>query len=165
MRMMGVKVRSELNRIINLLKDQIEDINGYIEYLEERWWGVTRKALTLAAGDDCVDAKRYAREALLIEKLIKLFKNAKLALEAVIIRLETVNEVGELLPLLSPVSKVLETLSKRLEEYLPDVAKSLSEAHDVLVRAVGKPLNVDLEGATMSVSSEEVHEEVEEHEE
>ena len=144
---MGVKIRSEIDQVINLLKDQIENIGGYIEYLEDRWWGVSRKALSLMASGECADAREYAREALLIEKLIRLFRNARLALEAVIVRLETINEVGELLPLLMPVTKVLETLAERLEKYLPEVSKALFDAHDTIVKATGRPLNMNMEGS------------------
>ncbi|MCD6431549.1 hypothetical protein J7L33_02450 [Candidatus Bathyarchaeota archaeon] len=73
-----------------------------------------------------------ANEMAEVRKLIKFLYNVELAIERVILRLETVRELSDIIIDLKPALRILQSVSKQLFEFLPDVSSELSEVNDVI---------------------------------
>ena len=73
-----------------------------------------------------------ANEIAEIKKLTKFLYHVELAIERVILRLETIRELSDIIIDLKPALRMLQNVSKELFEVLPDVSSELSRVNDVI---------------------------------
>ena len=71
-----------------------------------------------------------ANEMSEVRKLIKFLYNIELAIERVILRLETIKELNDIVFDLKPALKLLQGVSQQLFEVLPDVSSELSKVNE-----------------------------------
>jgi len=77
-------------------------------------------------------AKMYANELAEIRKTNKTVSNAKLSMEQVQIRLNTVSELGDVVVTLSPCMSLIKGLSTSLGSMMPEVADSMQDLSSML---------------------------------
>ena len=77
-------------------------------------------------------AKMYANELAEIRKTNKTVSNAKLSMEQVQIRLNTVSELGDVVVTLSPCRSLIKGLSTSLGGMMPEVADSMQDLSSML---------------------------------
>ncbi len=77
-------------------------------------------------------AKMYASELAEIRKTNKTVSNAKLSMEQVQIRLNTVSELGDVVVTLSPCMSLIKGLSTSLGGMMPEVADSMQDLSSML---------------------------------
>jgi hypothetical protein len=73
-----------------------------------------------------------ANEIAEIRKLLKFLCNVQLAIERVILRLETIKELSEIVVDLKPALKLLQNVSRDLFQVLPDVSTELSKVNSAI---------------------------------
>lgn len=73
-----------------------------------------------------------ANEISEVKKLIKFLYHVELAIERVILRLETMRELSDIIIDLKPALRMLQNVSKELFEVLPDVSSELGKVNDVI---------------------------------
>ncbi|MCW3994516.1 MAG: hypothetical protein NWE85_08170 [Candidatus Bathyarchaeota archaeon] len=73
-----------------------------------------------------------ANEVAEVKKLVKFLYHVELAIERVILRLETIRELSDIIIDLKPALRMLQKVSKELFEVLPDVSSELSRVNDVI---------------------------------
>lgn len=73
-----------------------------------------------------------ANEISEIRKLIKFLYNVQLAIERVVLRLETIRELSEIVVDLKPALKLLQDVSHDLFQVLPDVSSELSNVNSAI---------------------------------
>jgi division protein CdvB (Snf7/Vps24/ESCRT-III family) len=74
----------------------------------------------------------YAGEIIEIRKLIEFLHDVEIAIERVIIRLETIQELSDIVIDLKPALKLLQSVSQQLFEVLPDVSSELTRVKDAI---------------------------------
>ena len=67
-----------------------------------------------------------------VRKLIKFLYHVELAIERVILRLETIKEFADVVVDLKPSLKLLQSVSQQLFEVLPDVSSELSKVNEAI---------------------------------
>jgi division protein CdvB (Snf7/Vps24/ESCRT-III family) len=73
-----------------------------------------------------------ANEIAEVRKLAQLFYNMELGIERVILRLETIKELGDVVADLKPALRLLQGVSQQLFELLPDVSSELSKVNETI---------------------------------
>lgn len=73
-----------------------------------------------------------ANEIAEVRKLINFLYNVELAIERVILRLETIKELSDVVIDLKPALKLLQHVSQELFEFLPDVSTELGRVNDTI---------------------------------
>jgi division protein CdvB (Snf7/Vps24/ESCRT-III family) len=73
-----------------------------------------------------------ATEIAEVRKLVKFLYNVQLAIERVIMRLETIKELGDVVADLKPALKLLQGVSQELFQVLPDVSSELSNVNSTI---------------------------------
>ncbi len=73
-----------------------------------------------------------ANEIAEIRKLIKFLYNVQLAIERVVLRLETIRELSEIVVDLKPALKLLQDVSQDLFQVLPDVSTELNNVNSTI---------------------------------
>ncbi len=64
--------------------------------------------------------------------MIKFLYNVELAIERVILRLETIRELSDIVVDLKPALRILQSVSQQLFEVLPDVSSELSKVNEAI---------------------------------
>ena len=77
-------------------------------------------------------AAMCANEIAEVRKLIKFLYNVQLAIERVILRLETIKELSEIVVDLKPALKLLQNVSQELFQVLPDVSTELNTVNETI---------------------------------
>jgi hypothetical protein len=70
-----------------------------------------------------------ATELAEVRKLVKFLYNVQLAIERVILRLETIKELGDIVSDLKPALRLLQNISQELFQVLPDVSSELDNVN------------------------------------
>ena len=74
----------------------------------------------------------YANEVAEIRKIINFLHSVELAIERVILRLETIKELSDIVIDLKPALKLLQNVSQELFQFLPDVSSELTRVNDTI---------------------------------
>jgi len=90
------------------------------------------KIVEATKGNNQAYAKMYANELAEIRKTNKTVSNAKLSMEQVQIRLNTVSELGDVVVTLSPCMSLIKGLSTSLGGMMPEVADSMQDLSGML---------------------------------
>jgi division protein CdvB (Snf7/Vps24/ESCRT-III family) len=77
-------------------------------------------------------AAMCATEIAEVRKLVKFLYNVQLAIERVVMRLETIKELGDIVADLKPALKLLQGVSQELFQVLPDVSSELSNVNSAI---------------------------------
>ncbi len=77
-------------------------------------------------------AAMCANEIAEVRKLIKFLYSVQLAIERVILRLETIKELSDIVVDLKPALKLLQNVSADLFQVLPDVSSELNNVNDAI---------------------------------
>ena len=77
-------------------------------------------------------AAMCATELAEVRRLVKFLYSVQLAIERVILRLETIKELSELVVDLKPALRLLQNVSQELFQVLPDVSTELNSVNDTI---------------------------------
>lgn len=77
-----------------------------------------------------------ANEIAEVRKLIQFLHNVELAIERVILRLETIKELSEIVTDLKPALRLLQRVSQDLFNVLPDVSSELSKVNETITETL-----------------------------
>jgi hypothetical protein len=77
-----------------------------------------------------------ANEVAEVRKLIQFFYNVELAIERVILRLETIKELSDVVGDLKPALKLLQNVSQELFNVLPDVSSELTKVNETITETL-----------------------------
>lgn len=137
------------------LKTQHEKLEETAAKLEQRDRILFEKCVgaKLAKSDEY--ATIYANECVEIRKMAKLILSSQLALEQVMLRLETIEEFGDVGVEIAPVIKIIQETKGRLTSILPAVAHELESVDSLLRNTLAEAGDLKLQTTTPEASSAE----------
>jgi division protein CdvB (Snf7/Vps24/ESCRT-III family) len=100
--------------------------------MQERDQALYGKCVLAVQGKNTELASIYANECAELRKMAKVILHSELALEQVTLRLEAVNEFGQLAATMMPIAGVVRTLKSQLEGVMPEVSLELSSVNETL---------------------------------
>ncbi len=118
-------LKRSIIEIITRLKDQKTRLEEVIRRLRDRHSELFHQAVKAWSKGDVAKATIYANEVAEIRKIVKNLLSAVLALEQVIIRLDTIRELEDVGITLRITLPVLEALKGEIKNVVPDVAIEL----------------------------------------
>jgi division protein CdvB (Snf7/Vps24/ESCRT-III family) len=131
--------------------------------LQQRDKEMFQRCIGAQLSKDPAHAALYANECAEIRKMAHLTLSSELALERVILRMQTVEEFGDIMAQIAPVIGVVRETRGRIAGVIPEVANELGEVNNMLsdmsmeTGQVGEDQGVD-----MSTSSAEARKVLEE---
>jgi division protein CdvB (Snf7/Vps24/ESCRT-III family) len=114
---------------ISSLKSRLEQ-EAY--RLQQRDKELFSKCVDALSSKDDLRAKMYAAECAEVRKVASLILRSQLALEQVHLRLQTIQEFGDIAAVVAPVSKVVNAIRGQLLGVMPQVSYELSEVNETL---------------------------------
>lgn len=114
------------------LQLQISKLDSIHEKLQKKHDYVFSKIVKAQKAQNTAYAKAFATELHEIRKMNKMIGGAKLAMEQIQVRLNTVSELGDVVVTLSPCMSVIKGLSSSLGGLMPEANASMTDLSNIL---------------------------------
>ncbi len=125
-------LKPRMNYAIKRLNLQIQNLDKATERFQKKDKALFAKIVGAYEAHDSSRANIYANELAEVRKMEKLVMNARLALDQVLLRLQTVTEFGDIVTTLGPAISVLRTVSAGLVGVLPEAENELGDIGNML---------------------------------
>ncbi len=113
------------------------------------------KCVQATASKDTTRATMYANEIAEIRKMAKITLRSELAIEQVVLRLETIQEFGDVAALMGPVAGVVHAIKNQISGVIPEVGYELGEISETLNGVVMEVGEATGQGYDMEASGAE----------
>jgi division protein CdvB (Snf7/Vps24/ESCRT-III family) len=125
-------LKPRMNYAIRRLDLQIHKLDQAAERFSQKDKALFNKIVAAYEKHDTAHANIYANELAEIRKMTKTVMNARLALDQVMLRLQTVTEFGDIVTTLGPAIGVLRTVRAGLVGVLPEAENELGDIGNML---------------------------------
>jgi division protein CdvB (Snf7/Vps24/ESCRT-III family)/Mn-dependent DtxR family transcriptional regulator len=99
-------------------------------------------------------ANIYANECVEVRKMAKLVLSAEIMLESASLKLETMEEFGDVLVQITPITSIIQQTRGQLVGVIPKVAEELDEVHGLLNSTLPESNDLDVQKVTAESSAE-----------
>lgn len=148
-------LKKKINDVIYRLNVQKDKLDEVLTRLQQRDKELFEKTISAYVAKDMARATIYASEVAEIRKIARVIYSSKLALEKVVLRLETIREISNVAIVLAPVIGILKDLKGQLAGIIPETAMELEEITNMMntmLIEIGEASNTTV---AVSISSEE----------
>jgi len=148
-------LRQRVTTALYKLKVQNTKLERTGDNMQTRDQELFDRCVKATVAKDSARAAMYANEIAEIRKVARIVIRSQLALEQVALRLETVEELGDMMVTIMPVTAVVRALKNDLAGIIPEVASELSGINEILDSVVIEAGEVTGSSIDMKASSEE----------
>jgi len=148
-------LRERISYTIYRLKVQRGRLDQSYSRMQGHYNRLFRKCTSSVVSKDATRASMYANECSEIRKMGRTILRSQFAIEQVILRLETVEEFGDIVVEMSPVAGVINSIRGHLVGVVPEVSYKLGEIGDTLNDLVMEAGGVTTTAWNVSSSGEE----------
>lgn len=128
----NVPIKSKLDVAQKKLQFQVSKLEYIYEKLQKKNDYIFKKIITAQKINNKTYAKAYAVELSEIRKMKNMVNNAKIAMEQIQIRLNTISELGDIVVTLSPCMSIIKGLGNTLNEVVPETNSSMQDLSQTL---------------------------------
>ncbi len=114
------------------LQFQISKLDGINEKLQKKHDVIFEKIVNAQRHNKVGYAQAYAGELTQVRKMKNMVGGAKLSMEQVKLRLDTVSELGDVVVTLSPCMSIIKGLSPSLNGIMPEANASMQDLSEIL---------------------------------
>ena len=114
------------------LQFQISKLEGINEKLQKKHDVIFEKIVNAQRNNKTAYAQAYAGELTQVRKMKNMVGGAKLSMEQVKLRLDTVSELGDVVVTLSPCMSIIKGLSPSLSGIMPEANASMEDLSQIL---------------------------------
>ena len=114
------------------LQTQYEKLEQTYSRIKQRDKDLFQRCIASQLSNDNAHARIYANECAEIRKIAKVVLGSQLALERVILRLETVADFGTIYAEIAPVMGIVKETRSKIAGIVPQVASELDEVNSIL---------------------------------
>jgi division protein CdvB (Snf7/Vps24/ESCRT-III family) len=127
-----VPLKQRLDFAVRRLTLQVNKLDQASERFSQKDRSLFAKLVDAYAKHDTARANIYANELAEVRKMAKLVMNARLALDQVMLRIQTCTELGDVVSNLGPAIGVLRSLGSCMGGVLPEAESELGEIGNML---------------------------------
>ncbi len=125
-------LKEKIAHAIIKLRSQKEKLSQTSARLHQRDREIFERCIGAQLSKDHSHAAMYANECAEVRKMAKLIISGELALERVMLRLETVEEFGDVMAQMAPIIGIVKETRTRLAGVIPEVAVELDAVNSML---------------------------------
>ena len=125
-------IKNKIENAQKKLELQISKLGSINEKLQKKHDAIFQKIVKAQRTNNQAYAKAYAIELQEIRKMNNMVSNAKLSMEQIQIRLNTVSELGDVVVTLSPCMSVIKGLGVSLGGIMPQANSSMQDLSKIL---------------------------------
>jgi division protein CdvB (Snf7/Vps24/ESCRT-III family) len=140
------------------LHSQISKLENMSMKMEEKDQVIFKRVISAMQSHDSQYAKILSNELSQIRKMNKMITSAKLALEQIQLRLNTITELGDVIVTLSPAMSVIKNIQGGLTSMMPEAGQSFGKITDILNGIMNEsgqiPQTAEITGNSNSISED-----------
>jgi len=125
-------LKPRLDAAVRSIQLQVQKLEIANQRFNERDRMMFSKVVDAYAKHDIDHAKIYANELAEIRKMSKMLMQAKMALEQIVMRLNTVTELGDIVVTLAPAMGVIRNVRTGISSLLPEAERELGDISTTL---------------------------------
>ena len=125
-------LRERISFTIYKLKVQQGRLEQSYQRMQKHYNGLFRRCTNAVLAKDSARASIYANECAEIRKMCQTILRSQFAIEQVVLRLETVEEFGDIAVEMNPVANVINSIRGNLSGVVPEVSYRLGEIGNTL---------------------------------
>jgi division protein CdvB (Snf7/Vps24/ESCRT-III family) len=125
-------LKNKINFAQQKLQSQISKLEGINQKLQTKHDMIFEKIVNAQKNNKPSYAQAYAGELTQVRKMKNMVSGAKLSMEQVKIRLDTVSELGDVVVTLSPCMAIIKGLSPSLNGIMPEANASMQDLSQIL---------------------------------
>ena len=125
-------LKPRLDAAIRSIQLQTQKLDIANQRFQERDRMMFSKVVDAYSKHDIDHAKIYANELAEIRKMSKMLMQAKMALEQIVMRLNTVTELGDIVVTLAPAMGVIRSVRTGISSLLPEAERELGDISTTL---------------------------------
>jgi len=144
------------------LATQKEKLEHMSSRLQQRDKEMFQRCIGAQLSKDSAHAALYANECAEIRKMAHITLSSELALERVVLRLQTIEEFGDIMAQIAPVIGVVRETRGRIAGVIPEVATELGEVNNMLSDMELETGEIPDQGSDVQTSSDEAKKVLEE---
>lgn len=145
------QISSALYRL-NVQKNKLETASSRMQQHDKEIFG---KCINAQLAHDNARAMMYANECAEVRKMAKVTVQCQMALEQVYLRLETIEEFGDVAKMMAPVASVVHSIKSQISGVMPEVGFELGQIGEVLSGVVDEAGEVTGSNYDVNASGEE----------
>lgn len=127
-----VPLKNKIDVAQKNLQMQIMKLDEIGEKIKKKHDFIFNKIVSAQKSNNLLHAKAYATELIEIRKMHNMVNSAKLSLEQIQLRLNTVSELGDIVVTLSPCMSVIKGLGTQLNGIMPEATSSMQNLSQIL---------------------------------
>jgi division protein CdvB (Snf7/Vps24/ESCRT-III family) len=140
----------KIEEIIGKLDIQIQKLKRKYSNLEQKNKEYFEKCIEALANKDEERAKIYAQEVAEIRKLARMIFHSELIFEQIKLRLETIEELREVVGLLTPLNKIILSIKEEVKGIIPEAALTLTELQESIEGFISATTGMPIEEISIS---------------
>ena len=125
-------LKPRLDLAVRQIQVQVAKLDATSAKLRERDASIFNKIVSSIQKHDSQHASVYANELAEIRKMNRMVTQAKLALEQITLRLNTITELGDIVVTLTPAMSVIRSVRQGLVSVLPEAEGEIGEISGLL---------------------------------
>jgi len=125
-------LREKLSQTIFKLKVQNEKLDQSVSWMQNNYDTLFSKCIGAVASKNQAQAIVYANECAEIKKIVSIILRSQFAIEQVMLRLETVEDFGNIVCEMEPLTSVITSIRGQLSGVIPEASYKLGEIGDSL---------------------------------
>jgi len=145
------QITSALYRL-NVQKNKLETAASRMQQHDK---DIFAKCINSQMAHDNARAMMYANECAEVRKMAKVTVQCQMALEQVYLRLETIEEFGDVAKMMAPVASVVHSIKNQISGVMPEVGFELGQIGEVLSGVVDEAGEVTGSNYDVNASGEE----------
>ena len=145
------QISSALYRL-NVQKNKLETAASRMQQHDK---DIFAKCINSQMAHDNARAMMYANECAEVRKMAKVTVQCQMALEQVYLRLQTIEEFGDVAKMMAPVASVVHSIKSQISGVMPEVGFELGQIGEVLSGMVDEAGEVTGSNYDVNASSEE----------
>jgi division protein CdvB (Snf7/Vps24/ESCRT-III family) len=125
-------MKEQINSALYRMKVQQNKLESASMRMQQHDRDIFSKCVNSQMAHDTARAAMYANECAEVRKMAKVTLQCQLALEQVSLRLETIEEFGNIAQMMAPVANVVHSIKNQISGVIPEVGFELNQIGEVL---------------------------------
>lgn len=128
--------KEQVSAALYRLKAQQNKLEAAAARMQQHDKEIFNKCVSSQLGHDPARAAMYANECAEVRKMAKVTVQCQMALEQVSLRLETIQEFGDVASMMAPVANVVHSIKNQISGVMPEVGLELGQIGELLSSVV-----------------------------
>jgi len=148
-------LKHRVENAVRILDKQNKRLDIAIRSLKEKDKRYFARVVEAIKNHDRTRATIYANELVEIRKALRVLNSAKYAIESVMVRLSTIEDLGDAVAEIMPIMQVLKNVKGNLTLILPTAEDGLNKVSDLLQDIMWDATTTGVEPIETTISNEE----------